>query len=286
MKRLILDTNILFKDPSILTRWSSNFKIIIPDIVLEEAGKVSGRLPGTENLLHLVDNATAKGFVKIAKVDRNKYPYNPDNNNNRISHVDFQLAKFAKDYSKDKNETFLVTEDRLLLKYANDIGVKTLNLFALQNELLSFKTVNIDEVEKGKTISQFQFRHLAISFATGVLLTTVSFLIYKNIDTIFSKAPIWGSALSLLTVAFVFYWVRANYRIGYAIAEFSFGLYSSFWALSPYSPDFDLSILTTNLPKIFSLVGGIYVMVRGLTNFGDGIKGTLVENYWRKVFPN
>ena len=142
------------------------------------------------------------------------------------------------------------------------------------------------EVEKGKTISQFKFRHLAISFATGVLLTAVSFLIYKNIDTIFSKAPIWGSALSLLTVAFVFYWVRANYRIGYAIAEFSFGLYSSFWALSPYSPDFDLSTLTTNLPKIFSLVGGIYVMVRGLTNFGDGIKGTSVENYWRKVFPN
>ena len=133
MKRLILDTNILFKDPSILTRWSSNFRIIIPDIVLEEAGKVSGRLPGTENLLHLVDNATAKGFVKIAKVDRNKYPYNPDNNNNRISYVDFQLAKFAKDYSKDKNETFLVTEDRLLLKYANDIGVKTLNLFALRS---------------------------------------------------------------------------------------------------------------------------------------------------------
>lgn len=286
MKRLILDTNILFKDPSILTRWSSNFRIIIPDIVLEEAGKVSGRLPGTENLLHLVDNATAKGFVKIARVNRDKYPYSPDNDNKRISYVDFQLAHFAKDYSKDKDETFLVTEDRLLLKYANEIGVKTLNLFALQNDLLSFKTVNIDEVEKGKTISQFQFRHLAISFATGVVLTAVSFLMYKNIDTILSKSPIWGSALSLLVVAFGFYWVRANYRIGYGIAEFSFGLYSAFWALSPYSPDFDLSTLTSDLPKIFSLVGGIYVMVRGLTNFGDGIKGTSLEIYWRKVFPN
>lgn len=286
MKRFILDTNILFKDPSILTRWSSNFKIIIPDIVLEEAGKVSGRLPGTENVLQLVDNATAKGFVKIVKVNRDKYPFNPNNDNKRISYVDFQLAHFAQDYSKDKEETFLVSEDRLLLKYANDIGVKTLNLFALQNDLLSLKTVNIDEVEQGKTISQFQFRHLAISFATGVVLTAVSFLIYKNIDTILAKSPIWGSALSLLVVAFGFYWVRANYRIAYGIAEFSFGLYSAFSALSPYSPDFDLTTLTSDLTKIFSLVGGIYVMVRGLTNFGDGIKGTSIEIYWRKFFPN
>ena len=92
--------------------------------------------------------------------------------------------------------------------------------------------------------------------------------------------------LALLLVAFVFYWVRANYRIGYAFAEFSFGLYSAFWALNPYLPNFNLSVLTTDLPKIFSLVGGIYVMVRGLTNFGDGIKGTSIENYWQKFFPS
>lgn len=285
MKRLILDTNILLRDPSILTRWNSNFKIIIPDIIIEEARKVSEKRSGLENLFHLIDNAASKGFLIIAKVDRNKYPYDKENSDNRISFIDYQLAQFTKDYSKEKVDTFLVSEDRKLLIYANEIGVKTLNLYALQNLLFAFKTVNIDEVEKGKTIYQFQLKHLAISFVSGIILSIISYFIFKNKELILSIAPIWVTYLLLLIIAFVFYWTRANYRISYAIAEFSFGLYSSYWALNSFLSNFNIATFISSVPVLFPLLGGIYVMVRGLTNFGDGLKGTSFENNWSKIFP-
>jgi len=287
MKRFILDTNILIKDPSFLKRWNSGFRYLIPDIVIEEVGKVSGRLKGAENLLHEIDNAVGKGFVHLVKINLDKHVYNDDNfRNSRVSFVDYQLANFVKDYASERDETYLVTEDRPLTKYANDIGVKTLNLFALQNQLYSFKTVNINEVDEGKTIYQFQFRHLLISFITGIVLTVLSFVIYKNIDTILSKVPIWGTSISLFLIAFLFYWVRSNYRIAYSIAEFSFGFYSAFWAISPSDPTFNFLQFTSDIAKIFSLVAGVYVMVRGLTNLGDGLKGTALESYWRRIFPN
>lgn len=99
MKRYILDTNILIKDPSLLTKWSSNYHIIIPDVVLEETGYVSGRLSGSKSLIHSIETSTSKGFVKIANVDRNKYDFSESIGRDfRISYTDYQIAHFAKDY--------------------------------------------------------------------------------------------------------------------------------------------------------------------------------------------
>ncbi len=156
MKRYILDTNILIKDSSILTKWSSNFRIIIPDIVLKEAGYVSSRL-GSKDLLHSIDNSTAKGFVKIASVDQNKYPFDESIGKSfRISDIDYQLAHFAKEYSEVKLDTYLVTEDRRLTEYADYIGVKTQNLFGFQSDIRSNKTVDIEEIGVRSNIKFFQ----------------------------------------------------------------------------------------------------------------------------------
>lgn len=284
MKRYILDSNIIIKDPSILKRWNSRYKIIIPDTVIEESSRVSGRIRGAENLPHLLDEVRSKGFIQVGQTSQNKYPYNDALLKDlRISYVDYLVAQFAKDYSKDRGETYLVTDDRLLLKYADSIGIKTLNLFAFQNDLLEYKTVNADEVGKNKTIRQFQFRHIAISFISGIVLTALSFIVYKFFDNIVAAFPKWGTICLLIIIPFAFYWVRSNIRIGYAIAEFSFGFYSCYVTLIPLLSDFKIELLS-ELTVIIPLVGGIYVMVRGLDNFSQGIKGTLIEGPWRKIF--
>lgn len=286
MKRYILDTNILIKDPSLLTKWSSNYHIIIPDVVLEETGYVSGRLSGSKSLIHSIETSTSKGFVKIANVDRNKYDFSESIGRDfRISYTDYQIAHFAKDYSKTKPETYLVTEDRRLAAYADHIGVKTQNLFGFQNDIQSNKTVDITEVGESSNIRKFQFRHLAISFISGIALTILSYIIYKNFDSITKKFPIWGTITALTVIPFIFYWFRSNLRIAYAIAEFSFGYFTVMFVTKPFATDFDIAKIYDWTTAI-SILGGIYVMVRGLDNFSKGLQGTLLERHWKKVFKD
>lgn len=286
MKRYILDTNILIKDPSLLTKWSSNYRIIIPDVVLEETGYVIHRLSGSKSLIHSIDTSTSKGFVKIATIDKTKYDFSESIGKDfRISYVDYQVAHFAKDYSKNKPDTYLVTEDRRLAAYADYIGVKTQNLFGFQSEIQSNKTVDISEVGESSNISKFQFRHLAISFISGIGLTVISYLVYKNFDSITKNFPVWGTVIALTIIPFIFYWFRSNIRIAYAIAEFSFGYLSVMYVTKPLADDFDISTIYDWTVAI-SILGGIYVMVRGLDNFSKGLQGTLLERHWKKIFKD
>lgn len=269
-----------------MTKWSSNYRLIIPDVVLEETANVSGRISGSKYLIHSIENSTSKGFVKIANVDRNKHAFNDAIGRDfRISYVDFQIVHFAKDYSQNRPDTFLVTEDRRLQAYAEYIGVKTQNLFGFQSDIVSNKTVNINDVGETSNIKKFQIRHLAISFISGIALTVLSYLVYKNFDTITKRFPVWGTIITLTIVPFIFYWFRSNLRIAYAIAEFSFGYFSVMYVTEPLAADFAISKIY-ELKVIIPILGGIYVMVRGLDNFSKGLEGTSLERPWRKVFKD
>ncbi|MDP2685136.1 MAG: type II toxin-antitoxin system VapC family toxin [bacterium] len=285
MNRYILDTNILIKAPSLLTKWSSRYRILIPDLVLQETGKVIGKIKGAENLLHKVDEATSKGFLHIIKSDPEKHIYSDELGKRRISYVDFQIAQLAKDYGKNKDDVFLVTEDRVLQRYAEEIGVKVLSLFNFQNIIQQLKTVDLKDIGKSKNVKTFQSKHLAVSFLLGIFLTVAIYVGYKNFELIVSGFPIWGTISLLVIIPFIFYWFRSNVRIAYAMAEFSVGFYSAYSTLKPLLTNFDIKIFT-DLTILVPILGGIYVMVRGLDNFSKGIRGTSLENKWRKIFKD
>lgn len=285
MNYYILDTNILIKAPFLLAKWSSRYRILIPDIVLQETGKVIGKIKGTENLLHKIEEATSKGFIKILKSDTTKHIYSENFSERRISYVDYQIAQLTKDYAKERKNVFLVTEDRVLQRYAEEIGVKVLSLFNFQNSILELKTVDLKDIGESKNVKVFQFKHLSISFISGVILTIATYIVYKNLDLIVAEFPIWGSISLLLIIPFIFYWFRSNMRIAYAITEFSVGFYSAFTTTKPLLTEFDMNNFT-DLKIVIPIIGGIYVMVRGLDNFNKGIRGTSMENKWRKVFKD
>lgn len=285
MTRYILDTNILIKAPYILNKWSSRYKILIPNLVLQEAGSVIGKIKGSEQLLSNIDEAQSKGFLHIVKSQPDKYKYTDELSKSKISFVDFQIAQLAKEYSKARDEVYLVTEDRRLQQYAKDIGVNAISLFSFQNSIQQLKTVDINDIGKAKNIKTFQFKHIAISFISGILLTVIAYLIFKNFDYIILKLPIWGSIGFLIIIPFIFYWFRSNLRIAYAITEFSVGFYSAYSTLKPLVINFDIKVFS-DLTILIAIFGGIYVMVRGLDNFSKGIRGTVIENKWRKIFKD
>ncbi|MEC5173383.1 PIN domain-containing protein [Chryseobacterium nepalense] len=286
MKRYILDTNIIIKDSSLLTKWSSNYRLIIPDVIFEETIKVYGRLTDSKSLIHLIENSESKGFIKIVNINRNKYDFSERISENfDISYIDFQIAQFAKDYSKNNPDTFLVTDDRKLTAYAEYLGIKTQNLFGFQSDIRSNKTVDISEIGTTSNIKKFQFRHLTISFFSGISLTILSYLVYKNFDTLTKQFPVWGTITILTVIPFIFYWFRSNLRIAYAIAEFSFGYLSVLYVTSPFAADFEISNIY-KITVVIPILGGIYVMVRGLDNFSKGLQGTLLERPWKKMFKD
>ena len=265
MKRLIIDTNILIKDPGIISRWNSNFELLIPDIVLNELRKVSSRLKGFGNIGHLIDEAISRGFIKIVQIDISKYQ--PDYSalkEQRLSDVDYWLTQFAKEFLNDKKDTYLVTEDRRLLIYAKNEGLNAINLFGLQNMMLGIKLISYNDLGKTKTIQQFQFKHLLLSFVFGIILTIASYIIVKNYDKILESSPIWLSIIVILLIAIILFWFRSNFRIAYAMIEFAFGYYATFTAIDPIN--FNISNFL-NVSALIPLIGGCYVMVRGLDNF-------------------
>lgn len=89
----------------------------------------------------------------------------------------------------------------------------------------------------------------------------------------------------MTVIPFIFYWFRSNLRIAYAIAEFSFGYLSVLYVTSPFASDFEIYNIY-KLTVVIPILGGIYVMVRGLDNFSKGLQGTLLERPWKKMFKD
>lgn len=49
-----------------------------------------------------------------------------------------------------------------------------------------------------------------------------------------------------------------------------------------FFPNFDYSKL--GAVEVIQVLGGLYVMVRGLDNVGKGTEGTRLEQFWKKIF--
>ena len=75
-------------------------------------------------------------------------------------------------------------------------------------------------------------------------------------------------------------WFRSRYRLYYGIVEFFAGFFT---ALNVFRPtNFDYSKL--EIFALFQILGGLYIMVRGLDNVAQGVRGTDTEPTWKKIF--
>jgi len=65
--------------------------------------------------------------------------------------------------------------------------------------------------------------------------------------------------------------------LSYGVTEFVFGFIMT---LRVFFPDFDYKRL--QIMSFLQIIAGIYVMVRGMDNFGKGIQDTRFEYFWNK----
>ncbi|MBN8676200.1 MAG: hypothetical protein J0L56_18860 [Chitinophagales bacterium] len=281
MQYFILDTNIIIRDPGVLTRWSPNYKIIIPRFLFAELDKVSSKLGGAVGRLwEILEQAEYKDFVLV---DEREVVVSEEtfskNEQQKLSYVDLQLLQLTSEIQKERKNVILVTNDRALRVISERFGLKTYDLFQFLNTITVFKTTALEDLKKNEKINQYQNRKFIYGLISGIIITVLTILVKTNFQFLYQTLNIWGTLILVFISGIVFFLFRTNYRMFYGALEFLFGFYVSTRVFTEKGFDYD----TIGIVEIIQIVGGIYVMVRGLSNIDDGIKGTRLEPKWKKL---
>ena len=281
MTYFILDTNIVFLDVDILNHWNANYKIVIPSFIVRELTYLNEKRGGPiGNLSHILEQTSYRGFVEIndkeVEISQDTFSQNSEQ---RLSLVDLQLYELVRQYQKERKDVCLVTNDRALRGFAERNKVKTFNLFQLTNYISSLRTTDINDLKKTETVIQYQNRRFYYGLVLGVTITLLFIIVKNNLQLIYSTLSILGTIVALFIIGTGFFLFRTHFRMVYGVLEFLFGWYVSSNIFIQKHFDYrQIGIL-----EIIQLATGIYVMVRGISNFDDGTKGTRLEPKWYRL---
>ena len=134
---------------------------------------------------------------------------------------------------------------------------------------------------------RFLLLESVIGLVAGIISTLTIDIADKYLDTIHNWTTLhyiyFGIAACSAIILFIgiaLFWVRGRYPIIYGTTEVVVGVIAAVNAFA--RADFVMSID----PNItIQILGGIYIIVRGLDNFGKGLKATGLETRWKWLFP-
>jgi rRNA maturation endonuclease Nob1 len=277
--RYIIDTSVLFQHPQILSR-AGNRKLVIPRAVMEE---LSHRGKGSKwaDIAELVASSIPAG-VKIADAPEKLKNdlIQSDRNAQRLSGADFDIARIAIAYAEEQgiDTPCVVTNDKALAYFLSSRNIKSITGSEFIGESKG-DSLNKDIEDKAEKVVLSQRRYIFISFVLGVLASAAGNIVYSNIDLLVSTITVWGTMVGLPILGLALFWYRENFRLSYGAFEFCVGLIMSYYV---FFPTFSYSGL--GVTEGIQILGGLYVMVRGLDNVGKGVSGTRLETLWKKVF--
>lgn len=275
---IVVDTNILILDPWVLTTYSEIVRLVIPSEVVREISTLERHRRVSHELLETMNRSIESGFSLKPSLMPVTYD-EKSNHNPRLSAVDISLIGYARALQSNKKSVKIATEDRALEREANRQGIDTLRLPALQRLLSSTAAFELPDLRQHETIKQLQRRTLVTGAVFGFLASTLTItgIIYaKPIAVVLG--PWW--LLMLLPIAGIsFYSLRSHKPLSYGLAEIVVGLFTSGQLLIPGSP-----ISSYGPAQLLQIVGGIYIVVRGLDNLAKGLKGRRAETIWKLLF--
>lgn len=280
MRYFVLDTNIIIRDPSVITVWSPNFRIIVPDIVIEEISILKNKHNKNFNKVFAqLEESLVKEMIIKTHISNFALKDNKDNlDNSRLSRVDLILASYTKGLLTEGKDAVLVTHDRALQDHALTLGVKTINLSQLRQELFSSKVTKVEEIGEAQTIIEYQKNRskIGLVLAARILVITLTGFYFRNF--IFNTFHVWGPIVIPLA-GFALYWFRCKTRLHYGMVECVVGfLYSGLVVQQ------NLNNKSFDSVENLKIIAALYIIVRGLDNISAGLKGSLVEPRWRKFF--
>lgn len=275
---IVLDTNIIIRYPEILGISMKGITFFIPQDVLT---KLRQR------------KASASLSQLVEKRQNTRYNIQSNNQNPKepvkttigktLDFMDFQILQFAKFINENHQNTYFASDDKFLVLNAKNNGIKTLSLSDLKTKLSKSKKVNETISKEIDNLNLTNNRKLITGIVIGVIVTSLAFTAYLNLNLIVDTINTWGTILLIVVSAIALFIFREKQRLAYGIAEFLAG----FIAVLLLFPDhFDYSQIDLNMNYGLKLFGSLYIMVRGQDNILKSISGTKIGAFIENKIGN
>jgi len=277
--RYVLDTSAILQAPKILAIASTR-RLIIPSSVLGEL-RNRGRDEIRNRISLLVEQAVIAGAeVSSSPATLKQELLASDRNVQRLSGADIDIARIAIACTESlpPQEVAVVTFDRDLIQYLLSRGIQTIS----PAELLAQSTKEDPDPQtliSADSFSKFQRRYIVLSAIGASVLFVAGKFVYDHASYLVNTIPVWGTLIALPLFGIVLFWCRQRLRLSYGFLECVVGFITSGYV---FYPNFQYAGM--NMIQGVQVLGGLYVMVRGLDNVGKGIENTKFESRWKKVF--
>lgn len=277
--RFLIDTSAILQSPEILARARSH-KLLIPRVVLSELF-APGKHAFRPQFGPLVTEALTAGVEIIESPTLLKEELiASDRNAQRLSSADIDIVRTAIDITERNgtNSVSVVTLDNGLRQTLTSRGIASLSPAEFLSRLAGTKP-DIKTLNSATSVSRSQRLYMLYSAIVGALVSAAGSFTYNNLSYLTNTVSVWGTVLSLTLVGIGLFWYRQHFRLSYGIFEFIIGVTMASY---PFFPDFNYSAL--NVVQSIQILGGLYVMVRGLDNVGKGLEGTRLQGLWDRCF--
>lgn len=277
----LLDSSAIISHPEILNFKSSDLKLTVIWQTLDELGFYRYNKNNSE-LRKLVNRAISVGNLKQVGA----YGIYPPPSFGRSKAVDTSIVSYVIDQKAKGAEIFCVSSDLDIL-----IPLRERNAALTPEEFVSrYEASSRDAATDAVGLALFRRRSkfdLASNVVTSIVSVLVTAAIFHFLDQIITHLYVLGWAGAVVITMFLglgIFWVRQNFRLPYALAEITVGILSVLTSVSVAENGFPVA-LEANLNATIKLAGGLYVIVRGLDNFGKWIENRNGHQLWKRLFP-
>src|SRR5262245_26384183 len=277
MTKILLDSSILLSNPEILSRSAADVEFLVLPQVLDEVREAGRHYKGTEDILRLVHDAIGRGSVKLLDAAT---VLGPDESAETARDTDGMLLQVLEQFDAQNESAFIASNDGQLTHVVRDAGLDGRSAQKTLSFLAERQATTLQDIRaKADATKQRSFRYAVRSFLSSVVVSLLVNVAYEYRNTILRTINIWATVVAVPAVGVGFYWLRARYRLTYGFVEFLIGLIS---ALRVFVPTVDYR--TLDQANMLQVVGGIYIMVRGMDNIGKGVGGTRWQPIWHRIF--
>lgn len=282
-QQYLLDTSILVRRPRLLARPDAAERFLIPVAAIDQ---LSNRGNGTyAGPLRRVLSAASDSGVELIDSPKTLHLLPPTSSALRLDAYDLAILGTLLALQSDATrKVCLVTDDRSLLKAAAQTGLEAIPLDELQRLLDQAQTktevpVNLEvkqEVDEYEKSERLNFQRAVAIGAVAICIAVAVRYTYQHIFALFTSTPRLFVSMAAVSSGAILYWFRQRYRTSYGMVETLVGAWISVNAFPLNS--------TLDIAAGLQVLGGLYVVVRGLDNVGNGLKGTRYEPNWRRIF--
>jgi hypothetical protein len=281
--KYIVNLDSLLNHPEILLR-AGNRSLVIPKSVIDEFCNETLNMsaPFAKNKFQSLLRVAAEqgALINVRSNSTNKLS-TIFHDGKLLSNFNYEISSIAIDFAKNvpPSAVCVITSNPNLISILDSHGIRTISVLEFLTESANDQpNKKLQSAMEAYLISQDKDKLLfGILLSMGVLILINKS--YLNISYLISLMSVWGTVIALPFIGILLFWYRQKFRFSYGVSEFFAGVLMTYYI---FFPDFSYTELTTG--EGIQLLGGLYVMVRGLDNISTGLVGTSMEPFWKKLF--